>query len=51
MTTETTEADMQPDAVRKVTDEDPGPSRADRFSALAQQHGALVTLLVAMVVA
>ncbi|MGA6227455.1 ABC transporter permease, partial [Streptomyces umbrinus] len=51
MTTETTEADMQPDAVRQITDEDRGPGRADRFSALAQQHGALVTLLVAMVVA
>ncbi|HET6858262.1 MAG TPA: ABC transporter permease [Streptomyces sp.] len=34
-----------------VEEEQPGPSRAERLSGLAQQHGALVTLIVAVIAA
>ncbi|MFC8197752.1 ABC transporter permease [Streptomyces sp. NPDC057298] len=51
MTTEATEADLRAGADHPVNGEAGGPGRAERFSALAQQHGALVTLLVAMAVA
>ncbi|WP_443050890.1 hypothetical protein [Streptomyces sp. H27-D2] len=34
-----------------VEEEQPGPTRAERLSGLAQQHGALVTLIVAVIAA
>jgi len=51
MTTHTEEAGTPADTV-SAKDDDPGRmNRSERLSALAQQHGALVTLVIAMAVA
>ncbi|WAU81851.1 ABC transporter permease [Streptomyces sp. Qhu-G9] len=51
MTTEATEAARRPGADHQIDGKAGSPGRAERLSALAQQHGALVTLLVATAVA
>ncbi|MEU6538429.1 ABC transporter permease [Streptomyces sp. NPDC047000] len=50
-TTGTTEAGPKGDGGRPGAGDDAAAGRGGRFSALAQQHGALVTLLVALVAA
>jgi ribose transport system permease protein len=51
MTTHTEKTEMPTATVDRKDDDSPRASRSERLSALAQQHGALVTLLIAMIVA
>lgn len=53
MTTDTGEATMGTEAALATTADDlpPGTTGSERLSALAQQHGALVTLVIAMIIA
>ncbi len=51
MTTDTGEAAMGTTTAAVTQDAPPGATRSERLSALAQQHGALVTLVIAMVAA
>ncbi len=53
MTTDTGEATMGTEDALATTADDlpPGTTGSERLSALAQQHGALVTLVIAMIIA
>jgi ribose transport system permease protein len=51
MTTHTEETKTPPGTGSATDDAPEGASRSERLSALAQQHGALVTLVIAMIVA
>ncbi|MGW1723340.1 ABC transporter permease [Streptomyces sp. NPDC002306] len=51
MTAHTEEAGVPLPTTGRIQDEPPRASRSERLSALAQQHGALVTLVIAMTMA